>query len=108
MRQLRPLLLILPFLVTPASADDFPTVVRSILNHQTDGPLAQMEPDRRSRMTSCVVEALGALPSGLKRKIVEAGDFDAQEHAFGQVVDADHAKWRKNIAAACADIATEE
>ena len=27
----------------PAVAADFPTVVRSILDHQTDGPLAEMD-----------------------------------------------------------------
>jgi hypothetical protein len=90
----------------PASSADFPTVVRSILDRQTDGPLSEMEPDRRTKMTACVVDTLGDLPSGLQRKIVDAGDIEAQEHAFGQVVDADHAKWRQTIAKTCGHIAT--
>ena len=95
------------FTVTPASAADFPTVVRSILDHQSDGPLTEMEPDRRARMTDCVIETLGALPDGLKRKIVEGKDLDEQEHLFGQVVDENHAKWRQTIAKTCGHIATE-
>ena len=96
-----------PFLATAASADDFPKIVRTILDRQTDGPLAQMDSKRRSRMTDCVVDTLGDLPPGSKRKIVEAGNLEAQEHAFGQVVDEEHARWRKNIARACGQIATD-
>ena len=96
-------------LIAPSyAATDFPGVVRAILDRQTDGPLAEMDKAKRSKMTSCVIDALGALPDGLKRKIVEAGDIKAQEHAFGQVVDADHAKWRQNIAKACSEIATAD
>ena len=91
----------------PATAADFNAVVRAILDHQTDGPLADMEAPRRAKMTSCVVETLQALPSGFKRKIVEAGNLDAQEHAFGQVVDDNHAKWRQTIAKSCGHIATD-
>jgi hypothetical protein len=95
------------FLAAPAFAADFSTVVRAILNHQTDGPLAEMERDMRSRMTDCVVETLAALPSGLKRKITEGATLEDQEHAFGQVVDADHAKWRQTIARECGHIAVD-
>jgi hypothetical protein len=95
------------FFGAPAHAQDFPTVVRAILDSQTDGPLAEMEADRRGRMTDCVIQTLGALPSGLQRKIVEAGDLNAQEHEFGRVVDENHAKWRQTIAKKCAHIATE-
>ena len=93
---------------TPAFADDFPTVVRAILDRQTDGPLTEMDAGKRAKMTDCVVDTLGALPSGLQKKIVEAGGIEEQEHAFGQVVDADHAKWRQNIAKACGEIATAD
>jgi hypothetical protein len=92
----------------PSLAADFPTVVRNILNNQTDGPLSEMDADKRGRMTDCVVETLGALPSGLQRKIVEGKDLEEQEHLFGQVVDADHAKWRQTIAKSCAEIATAD
>ena len=59
-------------------------------------------------MTDCVIQTLGALPSGLQKRIVDAGGFDEQEHEFGQVVDENHAKWRQTIAKACGHIATEE
>ena len=91
----------------PAQGADFPTVVRAILDNQADGPLTEMQPDQRARMTDCVIETLSALPDGMKRKIVDAGDLEAQEHAFGQVVDENHAKWRQTIAKSCGDIATE-
>lgn len=94
---------------TPAVAQqDFPTVVRAILDHQTDGPLAEMDADKPARMTDCVIETLSALPSGLQKKIVEGKDLEEQEHLFGQVVDADHAKWRQTIAQSCGQIATED
>ena len=93
-------------IATPAMASDFPTVVRAILDRQTDGPLAEMDGDKRSKMTDCVIQTLGALPDGLQKKIVDAGALEDQEHAFGQVVDADHAKWRQTISKACGEIAT--
>ena len=90
-----------------AVAADFPTVVRAILDNQTDGPLTEMDADKRARMTDCVIETLAALPSGLKDKIVEGKDLEEQEHRFGQVVDENHAKWRQTIAQKCGHIATE-
>ena len=90
-----------------AQQGDFPTVVRAILDRQSDGPLAEMDADKRARMTDCVVETLGALPSGLKDKILAGKDIDEQEHLFGVVVDQDHAKWRQTIAKSCGQIATE-
>ena len=94
-------------MAAPASAADFSTVVRNILDHQSDGPLTEMEPERRARMTDCVIQTLSALPSGLQRKIAEGKDLEEQEHLFGQVVDENHAKWRQTIAKSCGDIATE-
>jgi hypothetical protein len=90
----------------PAAAADFPSIVRAILDSQTDGPLAEMDADKRGRMTDCVIDTLGALPDGLKRKIVEGKDLEEQEHLFGEVVDENHAKWRQTIAKACGQIAT--
>lgn len=92
----------------PASAAEFPSVVRAILDYQTDGPLAEMNPAKRAQMTACVIDTLAALPSGLKRRIVEGKDLEDQERRFGQVVDADHAKWRQTIARACGQIAVED
>lgn len=92
----------------PAFAADFSSVVRAILNHQTDGPLAEMDGDRRAKMTDCVVETLAALPQGLKRQILEGENIEDQEHRFGRVVDADHAKWRQTIARQCGHIAVED
>ena len=91
----------------PAAAADFSTVVRAILDHQTDGPLTEMDADKRGKMTDCVIETLSALPSGLQRKITEGKDLEEQEHLFGQVVDENHAKWRQTIAQKCGHIATD-
>jgi hypothetical protein len=90
---------------TAANAAEFPTVVRAILDSQTTGRLAAMSPDKRVRMTDCVIATLNGLPSGKKRYIVEGKNLDEQEDRFGQVVDEDNAKWRQNIARACASIA---
>lgn len=90
-----------------ALAADFPTVVKNILDHQADGPLTEMPPEKRAAMTDCVIQTLGALPDGFKRQIVDAGSLEDQEHEFGKVVDADHAKWRQTIAKQCGHIASE-
>jgi hypothetical protein len=90
---------------TALAANDFPTVVRAILESQTDGPLSQMPPRTRSSVIDCVVATLDGLPSGRKRFIVEGGDFEEQEDRFGQVVDDNHAEWRQKLAAACAETA---
>ncbi len=89
----------------PAFAADFPTVVRAILNSQTEGRLAQMGTNQRTAMTNCVIATLNGLPSGKKRLIVEGANLDEQEHRFGQVVMENHAEWKQKIARACASIA---
>lgn len=93
----------------PASAADFATVVRSILDSQTDGPLAEMDSDKRSRMTDCVVETLlSKVPAGRQRHIVGGADFDEQEHRFGQLMDENHAKLRGTLAQTCGNIAMDD
>lgn len=92
----------------PAAAADFPSIVQAILDSQTDGPLAEMDADKRGRMTDCVIDTLGALPSGKQRYIVEGANFDEQEDRFGEVVDENHAKWRQTIAKACGHIAVDD
>ena len=89
------------------AATNFNSVVQAILDSRTDGPLAEMDADHRSRMTACVIDTLQALPSGQKRKIVEGKTLSEQAHIFGQVVDENHAKWRQTIARSCSQIATE-
>ena len=93
-------------LIPPAAAADFPTVVRAILDHQTDGPLTEMDAEKRAEMTECVIQTLSAVPEGLQRKIIEGKDVEEQEHVFGQVMDADHAKWRQTVAKECGHIAS--
>lgn len=92
-------------LATSAVAADFPSVVRKILDSQTDGRLAKMGRDQRSRMTDCVISTLSGLPGGKKRFIAEGASLDEQEHRFGEVVNEDRAKWKQNIARACSSIA---
>ena len=102
----RAVLLTSLLLAAPAAAADFPSVVRAILDSQTDGPLTEMDASKRAEMTDCVIQTLSALPEGLQREIVEGKDLEEQEHAFGRVVDADHAKWRQTIARECGHIAS--
>ena len=99
----------LVLLAAPATAaTDFNSVVKAILDSRTDGPLAEMDASKRSKMTACVVQALQPLPSGYKKRIVAGKTLGEQAHIFGQVVDENHAKWRQNIAKACSEIATED
>ena len=91
-----------------ASAASFPTVVRSVLDGQTTGRLAQMDTDQRGQMTDCVIASLAGLPAGKKRYIVEGASPDEQEHRFGEVVQEDRAKWKQKIASACGKIAMQK
>jgi hypothetical protein len=96
-------------LAAPApAATSFNSVVKAILDSRTDGPLAEMDANKRGRMTTCVIQTLQALPSGQKRKSAEGKNLSEQARIFGQVVDENHAKWRQTIAKACSDIATED
>jgi len=90
-----------------ASAASFPTVVRAVLDAQTDGRLAKMGRDQRARMTDCVIATLAGLPGGKKRYIVEGASLDEQQDRFGEVVQEDRAKWKQKIATACSKIAVE-
>jgi hypothetical protein len=94
-------------LATPAAAASFPTVVRNILDAQTDGRLAKMGRDQRARMTDCVIATLAGLPGGKKRYITEGATLDEQQDRFGEVVQEDRAKWKQKIATACSKIAVE-
>lgn len=98
----------LPLLATPADAASFPSVVRTILDSQTEGRIAQMGRDQRARMTDCVISTLSGLPNGKKRYIVEGASLDEQEDRFGEVVQEDRAKWKQKIATACSKIAVEQ
>jgi hypothetical protein len=96
-------------LAAPAcAATSFNSVVKAILDSRTDGPLAEMDAEKRGRMTTCVIQALQPLPSGYKKRIMEGKNLAEQAHIFGQVVDENHAKWRQTIAKACSEIATED
>jgi hypothetical protein len=103
-----PILLLFAALSANAQSVDFPTAVVEILNSQTDGPIAEMSPDKREAMIDCVVNTLQALPAGKKRQISEGATFEDREHRFGIVVDENHAQWRKRIANSCAHIALGE
>jgi hypothetical protein len=102
------ILFVFALLPADAQAIDFQTAVVEILNAQTDGPIAEMSPDKRSAMTACVVATLQALPEGKKRQITELSSFEEREHRFGIIVDENHAQWRKRIANSCAHIALDE
>jgi len=88
-----------------AEAASFPSVVRAVLDSQTEGRIAQMGRDQRARMTDCVIGALSGLPNGKKRYIVEGATLDEQQDRFGEVVQEDRAKWKQAIAKACSSIA---
>jgi hypothetical protein len=90
-----------------AQGASFPQVVRAVLDAQTDGRLAKMGRDQRSRMTDCVIATLAGLPGGKKRYITEGASLDEQQDRFGEVVQEDRAKWKQKIATACSKIAVE-
>ena len=93
---------------SPAAAADFSANVREILDHQTDGPLAEMDGAKRTAMTACVVQTLQRLPKGKQKYITDGTNLEEREHRFGKIVDDNHAEWRQKIAAACAEIAMDQ
>ena len=88
-----------------ALAASFPSVVRAVLDSQSDGRLASMDGGQRSEMTDCVIATLAGLPGGKKRYITEGATLDQQQDRFGEVVMEDRAKWKQKIASACGKIA---
>jgi hypothetical protein len=89
----------------PAQAAEFPAVVEEILASQTTGRIAEMGAAQKSAMIACVIRALAPLPAGRKRYVAEGASLGEREDRFGEVVNADHARWKKKIADACAKIA---
>lgn len=89
---------------TSTFAADFPTVVATIMNAQTDSRLASLDPARKQEMIACVNGVLSKLPNGKKRFVVEGASFAEQESRFGQVVKENRAEWEQKIARACASI----
>jgi len=98
-------ILLISGIYSAAAAADFPTVVENILRSQTSGPMAKMDEPKKAAMIACVKQSLFGLPNGQKRQIAAGATLDAQEKLFGQVVMADHAKWKQQIAHDCASIA---
>ena len=79
--------------------------MRAVLDAQTDGRLAGMPAGQRAEMTDCVVSTLAGLPGGRKKYVVEGASLDEQTDRFGEVVQADRAKWKQKIASVCGKIA---
>ena len=92
-------------LATAAYGADFPTVVANILNSQTDGRIASLDPATKQRMVTCVNGVLTGLPNGKKRFVLEGATLDDQENRFGKVVKENRAEWEQKIAKDCGKIA---
>lgn len=91
--------------ISPATAADFPTVVANILNSQSDGRIAKLDPATKQEMVNCVNRVLAGLPNGKKKFVAEGASFDEQENRFGRVVKENRAEWEQKIAAGCGKIA---
>lgn len=90
--------------MTPATAADFPSVVATILNNQSDSRLAKLDPASKQEMVNCVNRVLAGLPNGKKRFVVEGASYDEQESRFGKVVKENRAEWEQKIAKGCGQI----
>jgi hypothetical protein len=91
--------------IASAPAADFPTVVANILNSQTDGRIAKLDPATKQQMVNCVNGVLAGLPNGKKKFVAEGANFDEQENRFGKVVKENRAEWEQKIAKGCGQIA---
>jgi hypothetical protein len=90
-----------------AAAADFPSVVTQILMSQTTGAMSRMSETKKRLMIACVIKSLQGVPNPRKRYVVEGANLDEQEHRFGEVVMADRAKWKQQIAHDCSSIAVQ-
>jgi len=90
--------------VALAQAADFPSVVATILNNQSDGRIAKLEPATKQEMVNCVNRVLAGLPNGKKRFVVEGANYNEQEDRFGKVVKENRAEWEQKIAKGCGQI----
>jgi len=87
----------------PASAAEFPDVVEEILSSQTEGPMSELQGQKKVRMIECVNRVLVDLPKGRKRYVLEGSDYDEREKRFGKVMFENHAEWQQRLARGCAD-----
>jgi hypothetical protein len=90
-----------------AAAADFPSVVTQILMSQTTGAMSRMSETKKRLMITCVIKSLQGVPNPKKRYVTEGANLDEQEHRFGEVVMADRAKWKQQIAHDCSSIAVQ-
>ena len=90
-----------------AAAADFPSVVTQILMSQSTGAMSRMSETKKRLMIACVIKSLQGVPNPRKRYVVEGANLDEQEHRFGEVVMADRAKWKQQIAHDCSSIAVQ-
>jgi hypothetical protein len=91
--------------ISPASAADFPSIVAKVLNSQTDGRIAKLDPATKQEMVNCVNGVLAGLPNGKKKFVAEGANYDEQESRFGKVVKENRAEWEQKIAKGCGQIA---
>ena len=90
-----------------AAAADFPGVVTQILRSQATGAMSRMSETKKRLMIACVIKSLQGVPNPKKRYVTEGANLDEQEHRFGEVVMADRAKWKQQIAHDCSSIAVQ-
>jgi hypothetical protein len=87
-----------------AAAPSFPRAVEQVLLHQDKGPVSKLPADKKRELIACVNQVLTALPTGKKRFVIEAANYDELEDRFGKVVMENRAEWKQKIAASCASI----
>ena len=90
------------------AASDFPTAVSEILNNQTDGPISEMQGDKKQAMIDCVNGVLADLPDLSKNYILKGASYEERESRFGQVVTEHENQWRKKITAGCSEVAMSD
>lgn len=88
-----------------AQSSKFSQVVEDILRHQTDGPISEMEGEKKQAMIDCVNGVLADLSDLNKNYILKGSSYEEREHRFGEVLNRNDQRWRDNITAACAGVA---
>ena len=91
--------------ITPVEAgSSFPAAVEQILLNQREGRVSTLSSEKKRQLVVCVNDVLAKMPSGMKRFVLAATDYEDMESRFGKVVMDNRAEWKQKIAQGCAHI----
>ena len=87
-------------------ADDFSTAVEQVLMRQKE--IIDLDSARQREMITCVNGVSAGVPEPTKANVAQGANIEEMEDRFGEMVMADQAALKQQIAAECGDIVMEQ